>query len=47
MGEVENIAVQEPLFAKILVLDTLQHDDQKREVLGKAMYGKVRKMREE
>lgn len=47
MDEVENIAVQEPLFVKTLVLDTMQHDDQKREDFGKAMYGKVRKVRGE
>ncbi|KAJ5514050.1 hypothetical protein N7463_003602 [Penicillium fimorum] len=44
MDEVEAIAVREPLLAKILMLDTVQKDDQKREEFANATYGGVPKV---
>lgn len=44
MDEVENMAIQEPLFAKILMIDTVQNDDQKREDFAKATYGRIPKV---
>ncbi|CAI7664206.1 uncharacterized protein N7487_005021 [Penicillium crustosum] len=43
MDEVESMAVQEPLLAKILMLDTVQKDDQKREDFAKVTYGGIPK----
>lgn len=44
MDEVESMAVQEPLLAKILMLDTVQKDDQKREDFAKVTYGGIPKV---
>ncbi|KAJ5960483.1 uncharacterized protein N7479_007633 [Penicillium vulpinum] len=44
MDEVEAMAVREPLLAKILMLDTVQKDDQKREEFANATYGGVPKV---
>ncbi|KAJ5616240.1 hypothetical protein N7537_001354 [Penicillium hordei] len=43
MDEVESMAVREPLLAKILMLDTVQKDDQKREDFAKVTYGGIPK----
>ncbi|KAJ5861428.1 uncharacterized protein N7529_008738 [Penicillium soppii] len=43
MDEVEAMAVREPLSAKILMLDTVQKDDQKREEFAIATFGSVPK----
>jgi GNAT superfamily N-acetyltransferase len=44
MDEVEAMAVREPLSAKILMLDTVQKDDQKREEFAIATFGSVPKV---
>lgn len=44
MDEVESMAVREPLLAKILMLDTVQKDDQKREDFAKVTYGGISKV---
>lgn len=44
MDEVESMAVREPLLAKILMLDTVQKDDQKREDFAKVTYGGIPKV---
>lgn len=44
MDEVEAMAVREPLLAKILMLDTVQKDDQKRKEFANATYGGVPKV---
>jgi hypothetical protein len=44
MDEVEAMAVREPLFAKTLMLDTIQKDDQKREHFAIATFGAVPKV---
>jgi hypothetical protein len=44
MDEVESMAVREPLNAKVLMLDTVQKDDQKREEFANATYGGVPKV---
>ena len=44
MDEVEAMAVREPLLAKVLMLDTVQKDDQKREEFANATYGGVPKV---
>ncbi|KAJ5294150.1 hypothetical protein N7508_008971 [Penicillium antarcticum] len=43
MDEVESMAVREPLNARILMLDTVQKDDQKREEFANATYGGIPK----
>ncbi|KAJ5499704.1 hypothetical protein N7453_008755 [Penicillium expansum] len=43
MDEVEAMAVREPLLAKILMLDTVQKDDQKREEFANVTYGGIPK----
>jgi GNAT superfamily N-acetyltransferase len=44
MDEVESMAVREPLQAKILMLDTVQKDDQKREEFANATFGGIPKV---
>jgi GNAT superfamily N-acetyltransferase len=44
MDEIERIAVQEPLNAKTLMLDTVERGDQLREEFAKATYGGVPKV---
>lgn len=44
MDEVESMAVREPLWARTLMLDTIQRDDQMREDFAKATYGAVPKV---
>lgn len=44
MDEVEAMAVREPLLAKILMLDTVQKDDQKREEFANVTYGGIPKV---
>jgi GNAT superfamily N-acetyltransferase len=44
MDEVEAMAAREPLLAKILMLDTVQKDDQKREEFANITYGGVPKV---
>ena len=41
MDAVEDMATREPLNARILMLDTVQKDDQKREEFALATYGEV------
>lgn len=41
MDEVEDMATREPLNARILMLDTVQKDDQKREEFAMATFGKI------
>ncbi|KXG48764.1 Acyl-CoA N-acyltransferase [Penicillium griseofulvum] len=43
MDEVEAMAAREPLLAKILLLDTVQKDDQKREEFANVTYGGIPK----
>ncbi|KAJ5748821.1 uncharacterized protein N7511_010517 [Penicillium nucicola] len=43
MNEVETMAVQEPLNAKTLMLDTVQKDDQKNEEFANVTYGGIPK----
>lgn len=45
MDEAESMAVREPLWAKTLMLDTIQKDDQMREDYAKVTYGAVPKVR--
>lgn len=45
MDEVESMAVREPLWARTLMLDTVQKEDQMREDFAKATYGVVPKVR--
>lgn len=45
MDEVESMAIREPLWARTLMLDTIQRDDQMREDFAKATYGTVPKVR--
>ncbi|KAJ5188725.1 hypothetical protein N7491_005045 [Penicillium cf. griseofulvum] len=43
MDEVEDMAAREPLLARILMLDTVQKDDQKREEFANVTYGGIPK----
>lgn len=45
MDEIESMAVREPLWARTLMLDTVQRDDQIREDFAKATYGAVPKVK--
>ncbi|PLN76125.1 hypothetical protein BDW42DRAFT_26847 [Aspergillus taichungensis] len=47
MDEVENMAIQEPLCAKILMLDTVHNDDQKREDFAMVTFGRIPKVTNE
>jgi GNAT superfamily N-acetyltransferase len=44
MDEIERIAIQEPLCAKTLMLDTVEGKDQLREEFAKVTYGRVPKV---
>ncbi|KAL2858587.1 hypothetical protein BJY01DRAFT_1361 [Aspergillus pseudoustus] len=44
MDKIEGIAVQEPLHAKTLMLDTVEREDQLREEFARATYGGVPKI---
>jgi hypothetical protein len=45
MDEVEDMAVREPLWAKTLMLDTVERGDQLREEFAKATFGNIPKVR--
>lgn len=45
MDEIESMAVREPLWARTLMLDTLQREDQMREDIANAIFGTAPKVR--
>lgn len=46
LDEIETMAVKEPLLAKILMLDTVHQDDQRKKELAELLYGGIPKVRE-